>query len=103
MHQAHGPCLELHNIKQLERMQSESPDPQVASFIDQQETQLPKRRKDKFQKSIQKGSKYQITFRDQILPELGLLDIKIVENWKKLNQPNNDEETACSGVKCLLF
>ncbi|CAD8067859.1 unnamed protein product [Paramecium sonneborni] len=63
-----------------------------------QETKIRKNKNNNEISSLKK--KFSITFRDEIFPEEGLVDVQIVENWKIYNV---NQEKAAIADDCLCF
>ncbi|CAD8165794.1 unnamed protein product [Paramecium pentaurelia] len=57
-------------------------------------------RTDKHSNQINEKKKFSITFRDEIYPKEGLVDVQIVDNWKIYNV--NKEKKANDDCLCFI-
>ncbi|CAD8132319.1 unnamed protein product [Paramecium octaurelia] len=50
---------------------------------------------------IKKDKNHQVSFRDEVIPNIGLIDINIVDNWKDYNVIQ--EQDVADSCSCFLF
>ncbi|KAM3145143.1 hypothetical protein pb186bvf_002818 [Paramecium bursaria] len=70
------------------------------SFICLDERVTQDGRFDKYNHPIDKSKQYKVTFRDEVIPQSGLVDLNIVENYKVYNIVQEREDPDCNN--CLI-